>query len=65
MTRDEIIKLMHEAGVNPNLGAHRFAALVAQAEREAMVAIVNDNSDSDGLCCADDLLAAIRARGEK
>ena len=35
MTRDETIKLMHEAGVSPNLGAHRFAALVAAAEREA------------------------------
>ena len=34
------------------------------AEREAVIAIVNDNSDSDGLCCTDDLLAAIRARGD-
>ena len=42
---------------------HGFAALVAAAEREAVIAIVNDNSDSDGLCCTDDLLAAIRARG--
>ena len=42
-----------------------FAALVAAAEREAVIAIVNDNSDSDGLCCTDDLLAAIRARGDR
>lgn len=40
----------------------RFAALVAAAEREACAEIVNDNTDGDGLCCADDLLAAIRAR---
>jgi hypothetical protein len=32
-------------------------------EREAVIAIVNDNSDSDGVCCTDDLLVAIRARG--
>lgn len=42
----------------------RFAALVRADEREAMVAIVKDNSDSDGVCCTDDLLAAIRARSE-
>lgn len=38
-----------------------IAAVVA-AERDAVIAIVNDNSDSDGVCCTDDLLAAIRAR---
>ena len=71
MTRDEIIKMALEAGFhNAEANVHeerleRFAAIVAAAEREAMVAIVNDNSDSDGLCCADDLLAAIRARGER
>ena len=41
----------------------RFANLVAAHEREACVEIVNDNTDNDSLCCADDLLAAIRARG--
>lgn len=25
--------------------------------------IINDNTDSDGICCADDLLVAIKARG--
>ena len=40
-----------------------FATIIAAAECEAVIAIVNDNSDSDGLCCTDDLLAAIRARG--
>ena len=32
-------------------------------ERETFVAIINDNTDGDGICCADDLLAAIRAHG--
>ena len=31
------------------------------SERETFVAIINDNTDNDGICCADDLLAAIRA----
>ena len=33
------------------------------AERETFVEIINDNTDGDGICCADDLLAAIRAHG--
>ena len=72
MTKDEIIKMAREAGFGPSVAwkectppFERFAAIVAQAEREAMIAIIDDNTDSDGLCCADDLLAAIRARGEK
>jgi hypothetical protein len=28
---------------------------------EEIEKIINDNTDSDGICCADDLLAAIRA----
>ena len=32
------------------------------AEREAFVAIINDNTDGDGICCADDLLAALDSR---
>jgi len=71
MTRDDIIRMAREAGFTegdislfPDLIVH-FAALVAAAEREAVIAIVNDNSDSDGLCCTDDLLAAIRARGDR
>ena len=69
MDREEIIRMAREAeftegdiSLFPDTIAH-FAALVAAAEREAVIAIVNDNSDSDGLCCTDDLLAAIRARG--
>jgi hypothetical protein len=30
---------------------------------EEIEKIINDNTDSDGICCADDLLAAIRAHG--
>lgn len=76
MTKEDIIRMAREAGLGdtgvregfiffqPGTdGLERFAALVAAAEREAVIAIVNDNSDSDGVCCTDDLLAAIRARG--
>ena len=42
----------------------KTADLVAAAEREACAEIVHDNTDGDGVCCADDLLTAIRARGE-
>lgn len=77
MSQDEIVRMAKEAGlvrtgykwVEPaRWGVTElvhFAALVAAAEREAVIAIVNDNTDGDGLCCADDLLAAIRARGEE
>ena len=80
MDREEIIRMAREAGCEPFRSPEhwddvqvfatpgvleRFAALVAAAEREAVIAIVNDNSDSDGVCCTDDLLAAIRARGNK
>ena len=73
MTRDDIICMAREAGFDPHdmsadftcnlTDIERFAALVAAHEREACVEIVRDNTDNDGLCCADDLLAAIRARG--
>ena len=68
MTQEDIIKMAREAGLaygtdeKPLGSVTRFAGLVAAAEREAVIAIVNDNSDSDGVCCTDDLLAAIRAR---
>ena len=32
------------------------------SERETFVAIINDNTDNDGICCADDLLAALDSR---
>jgi hypothetical protein len=43
----------------------RFADIVAAHEREQFVAIVLDNSDSEGICCTDDVLEALRQRGEK
>ena len=43
----------------------RFAALVAAAERKECRLIVLDNSDSEGICCTDDVLEALRQRGEK
>ena len=30
---------------------------------EEIKTIINDNTDGDGICCADDLLAAIQAHG--
>jgi len=41
------------------------AATVAEAEREACAKIVLDNSDAEGICCTDDVLEALRQRGEK
>ena len=71
MNREDIIRMAQEA-ISLKMEDHvwtmstthlqRFATLVAAAEREAVIAIVNDLSDSDGVCCTDDLLAAIRAR---
>ncbi len=46
-----------------NAGWALMCKKMVAAEREAFVAIINDNTDGDGICCADDLLAAIRARG--
>lgn len=74
MTRDEIARMAHDVGFGDYAYEARsvferfFHAAYeagAAAEREALVAIINDNTDGDGVCCADDLLEAIRARGEK
>lgn len=74
MNRENITKLAQEAGwdmptkwVDDGFAQRleRFTALVAAAERSACVDIVNDNTDIDGLCCTDDLLAAIKQRKEK
>jgi hypothetical protein len=43
----------------------RFSDIVAAHEREQFVAIVLDNSDAEGICCTDDVLEALRQRGEK
>ena len=43
----------------------KFAELVAAHEREECIAIVLDNSDGEGICCTDNVIKTIRARGEK
>ena len=68
MDREEIIRMArNEYGIYAFTAESlaEFATIIAAAECEAVIAIVNDNSDSDGVCCTDDLLAAIRARGNK
>ena len=78
MTHDEIVKLMHKAGVSPNLGMHRFAQLVIQAEREVCdergkgwLEVKNARTIDEGCMHAAAkaeaiaLAAAIRARGER
>ena len=67
MTRDEIIRMAREAGFGPSVAwqectppFERFAALVAAAEREAMLDLVDDYAKGNT-----DLKAAIRARGQK
>ena len=66
MNREDIIRMArNEYGIYAFTAESlaEFATIIAAAECEAVIAIVNDNSDSDGLCCTDDLLAAIRVRG--
>ena len=66
MTRDDITRMAREAGiVVTGEAVWRLCELVAAFERSECVDIVIDNSDMDGICCADDVLEAIRARGEK
>jgi len=65
MTRDDIIRMAREAGVNAtDIGevAVRFAALIASQEREACAkACYEIAGKGDAFDCMD----AIRARGEK
>ena len=76
MTRDDIIKMAHEASPDMTWYAglddptnvsieeleflERFAALVAAAEREAVLDLVDANAKNNT-----DLAAAIRARGQE
>jgi hypothetical protein len=75
MTRDDIIKLAREAGIDSMPADYnyrssyyagtldeieRFAALVAAAEREACAKVCEESNAFDWPECA----AAIRARGE-
>ena len=81
MNRDDIIRMAEETGINWDLGKgpflyfttngiERFAALVAAAEREACLALVNQGTgeatSSDALKILhmerDRISAAIRAR---
>ena len=71
MDRENIIKLAREAGFDPHdmsddfscnlIDIERFAALVAAAEREAIMKICNRHTEP----IAGVIHHAIRARGEK
>jgi hypothetical protein len=72
MTRDDIIKMAKQAGLDPDLWNYtdafeRFAELVAAAEREACAKVCDDidaeyeGQDVLATWCA----AAIRARGDQ
>jgi hypothetical protein len=70
MTKDDVIRMAREAGGQgvaklDFIDVERFAALVAAAEREEITAIIREHDDEDGVLSIDDVLAAIRARGEK
>ena len=75
MTREEIIRMAREAGYGLSLSdmhapaLERFAALVAAAEREACAKEAENESNFDSTECgidvANDIAAAIRARGEE
>ena len=72
MKRDDIIRMAREAGygeVMSDLHApalERFAALVAQAEREACAKLVwqTEESGDEYVSLRETVAAAIRARGE-
>ena len=78
MTRDEIIRMAREAGARPSKhpekwdvwefqdpAIERFAALVAEAEREACAKVAETAPDLLQNSTFDGVAAAIRARGEK
>jgi hypothetical protein len=71
MTRDEIIKLAQEAGEAEGMEVvfhpvmARFAALVAEAEREACAKLAESLPMQQEIDVRDQCSAAIRARGEK
>ena len=72
MDREDIIRVARKAGFADGVvdivgfeGFANFANLVAAHEREACRLIVLDNSDSEGICCTDDVLEAFLQRGEK
>lgn len=78
MTVDQLLRLAVQIGAKPHSDperwghltishedVERFAALVAAHEREECRLIVLDNSDAEGICCTDDVLEALRQRGEQ
>ena len=71
MTREEVIRLAREAKLSNEIGAfgypylpelERFAALIAEKEREACVKLVYGYCESDN--AAQRIVDAIRARGK-
>lgn len=71
MTREEVIRLAREAKLSNEIGAfgypylpelERFAALVAEKEREACAKLVYGHCESDN--AAQRIVDAIRARKE-
>jgi len=81
MTRDDIIRMAREAGAFPELSEtpekdivflRRFAALVAEREREACAKVCDDKHDTwrwddepDSASGPRDCASAIRARSNK
>ena len=67
MNREEIIRMAREAGMRPNMTEsllpelERFAALVAAAEREAIVQMIESDDSMRWAGAAE----AIRAKGKK
>jgi len=70
MTREDIIRMAREAGLDPDLWNYtdafeRFAALVASAEREACVQIVeNEAMQYAEPVWAFEIVNDIKARGQ-
>ncbi len=79
MTREEIIRMAREAGLDPDLWNYtdafeRFAALVATAEREACVKVCDEKVDAEyatgkvdhnEMAWTQACAIAIKARGEQ
>jgi len=76
MTNDEIIAMAREAGLRHHIpffsdsevhvALARFAALVAQHEREACAKVIESYEESEWMYLfQDDCAAAIRVRGEE
>jgi len=60
LDRDHTLTLFCEASQTAKVDA-----MFAEAEREAIIAIIHEHDCDDGVLATDDILAVIRARGEK